>query len=362
MTRFVQLHLLTAYPPGNLNRDDSGRPKTAILGGTTRLRVSSQALKRAFRESEVFARALEGHLGKRTQRLGKLVLERLVQGGMAEKEALAAARKIVTEFAKLKEAPVADAEAPKSKGKPGKTKPDKSHEFEQLVFVSPAEMDAVMAMADKVVAGAEPEPVPPGSAESAADIAMFGRMLANTPERSVEAAVQVAHAITTHKVTVEDDYYTAVAELKEPTADSGAGFVGEAEFGAGVFYPYACVDSDLLERNLGGDAKLADVALSALIEAAATVSPRGKQASYASRARAFYALVETGTAQPRSLALAFVKPVVGSDQLGESIKALSDTRRKMDACYPRDKLGTAEMDMTAGTGSLDSLIAHAIAR
>ena len=362
MTRFVQLHLLTAYPPANLNRDDSGRPKTAILGGTTRLRVSSQALKRAFRESEVFARALEGHLGKRTQRLGKLVLERLVQGGMAEKKALAAARMIVTEFAKLKEASAAEAEAPKGKGKSGKTNTDKSYEFEQLVFVSPAEMDAVMAMADKVIAGAEPEPVSPGYAESAADIAMFGRMLANTPERNVEAAVQVAHAITTHKVTVEDDYYTAVDDLKEPTEDSGAGFVGEAEFGAGVFYLYVCIDRDLLERNLGGDAKLADTALSALIEAAATVSPRGKQASYASRARAFYGLAETGMAQPRSLALAFVKPVAGSDQLGESITALSDTRRRMDACYPCDKLGTAEMDMTAGTGSLDSLIAHAIAR
>lgn len=368
MTRFVQLHLLTAYPPANLNRDDSGRPKTAILGGTPRLRVSSQALKRAFRESDVFARALEGHLGKRTQRLGKLVLERLMAAGMAEKKARAAARTIVTEFAKLKPPPEADGEGEagaakgKAKDKSAKAKPDKSHEFEQLVFVSPAEMDAVMAMAARVAAGAEAESVSPGSAESAADIAMFGRMLANTPERNVEAAVQVAHAITTHKVTVEDDYYTAVDDLKEPAEDSGAGFVGEAEFGAGVFYLYVCVDRDLLERNLGGDAKLADTALKALIEAAATVSPRGKQASYASRARAFYGLVETGDAQPRSLALAFVGRLAGDDQLAASIAALKDMREKMDACYGDVAAKSAEMDVTAKSGALRDLIACATAR
>lgn len=362
MTRFVQLHLLTAYPPANLNRDDSGRPKTAILGGVPRLRVSSQALKRAFRQSEVFARSLDGHLGKRTQRLGKLVLERLLASGMAEKKALEAARTIVAEFAKLKEAPAPDAEGAKDKGKSGKAKSDRSYEFEQLVFVSPAEIDAVMAMADKAAAGGAPQAVSPGSAESAADIAMFGRMLANTPERNVEAAVQVAHAITTHKVTVEDDYYTAVDDLKEAAEDSGAGFVGEAEYGAGVFYLYVCVDRDLLERNLGGDARLADTALAALIEAAATVSPRGKQASYASRARAFYGLVEAGSAQPRSLALAFVKPVTGSDQLLASIEALRAMRAQMDACYGDAAPGSAEMNVPAKAGSMRDLIACAVAR
>jgi CRISPR system Cascade subunit CasC len=362
MTRFVQLHLLTAYPPANLNRDDSGRPKTAVLGGVPRLRVSSQALKRAFRGSEIFARALEGHLGKRTQRLGKVVLERLLASRMEEKKALEAARTIVAEFAKLKEAPAPEGESAKGKGKAGKSKPDKSYEFEQLVFVSPAEMDAVMAMADKVAGGDTPAAVSPGSAESAADIAMFGRMLANTPERNVEAAVQVAHAITTHKVTVEDDYYTAVDDLKEPAEDSGAGFVDEAEYGAGVFYLYVCVDRDLLERNLGGDAKLADTALSALIEAAATVSPRGKQASFASRARAFYGLVEAGPAQPRSLALAFVKPVGGGDQLASSIEALKAMRAQMDACYGDAAPKSAEMDVPAKTGSLRDLIACATAR
>jgi CRISPR system Cascade subunit CasC len=365
MTQFVQLHLLTAYPPSNLNRDDSGRPKTATLGGVMRLRISSQSLKRAYRESEIFAKALADHLGKRTQRLGKLVLERLVAKGLKEKEALAAARTIVQEFAKLKEPPKDEGKAAKSKAKDGeepKPKKDKSYEFEQLVFVSPDEMAAVMAMADAVAGGTTAAPVSPGSAESAADIAMFGRMLANTPEFNVEAAVQIAHAVTTHQVTVEDDYYTAVDDLKEPSEDSGAGFVGEAEFGAGVFYLYACIDRDALERNLGGDKKLADTAIAALVEAAATVAPRGKQASYASRARAFYGLVETGPQQPRSLALAFVDPVAGGDQLGRSIEKLSAMREKMDGCYGDAPPKAAAMDVVAGKGSLRDLIACATAR
>ena len=79
MTTFLQLHLLTAYPPANLNRDDAGQPKTARFGEHLRLRVSSQSLKRAWRSSPVFSEALDGHLGRRTQRLGRLVLDRLVE-------------------------------------------------------------------------------------------------------------------------------------------------------------------------------------------------------------------------------------------------------------------------------------------
>ena len=78
MSRFLQLHLLTFFPPANLNRDDTGRPKTAIVGGATRLRLSSQALKRAWRTSEIFAASLAGHMGQRTQRLGEVVLKHLL--------------------------------------------------------------------------------------------------------------------------------------------------------------------------------------------------------------------------------------------------------------------------------------------
>jgi CRISPR system Cascade subunit CasC len=278
MQRFLQLHLLTVYPPANLNRDDTGRPKTAIFGGAPRLRVSSQSLKRAWRTSEVFEGRLEGHLGKRTQRLGQEIEAHLLAHGCASDEALKIAREVADLF--------------------GKIKPEKDKHpthLEQLAFVSPAEREAALALAERRAAGESGElkaeavlrPV-----DGAVDIAMFGRMLADDPDFNREAAVQVAHAITTHRVIVEDDYYTAVDDLKRPAEDAGAGFVGEAGFAAGVFYLYICINCDLLTRNLDGDEGLARTGIAALIEAAATVAPRGKQASFASRARAGYLLAE----------------------------------------------------------------------
>ena len=113
MSRFLQLHLLTFFPPANLNRDDTGRPKTAVVGGATRLRLSSQALKRAWRTSEIFAAALAGHMGQRTQRLGEVVLEHLRGRGMAEAEALESARDIGGVFGKVKDAKAQPAGATK---------------------------------------------------------------------------------------------------------------------------------------------------------------------------------------------------------------------------------------------------------
>src|ERR1700760_3060608 len=104
MSRFLQLHILTFFPPANLNRDDTGRPKTAVVGGATRLRLSSQALKRAWRTSDIFAAALKGHMGQRTQRLGEVVLAHLLDRGMPEAAALELARDIGGVFGKVKDA------------------------------------------------------------------------------------------------------------------------------------------------------------------------------------------------------------------------------------------------------------------
>src|SRR5690606_27266302 len=193
------------------------------------------------------------------------------------------------------------------------------------------------------------------------DIAMFGRMLADDPDYNREAAVQVAHAITTHRVVVEDDYYTAVDDLKRPAEDTGAGFVGEAGFGAGVFYLYICVDRELLAANLGGAHDLANAGIAALIEAAATVAPRGKQASFASRARAGYVLAEAGDAAPRTLAAAFLKPIGGDDLLGQSIGALERTREAFARAYGEDAGACEVIDVPAGRGTLADVVAFATA-
>ena len=347
MSDFLQLHLLTAFGPSNLNRDDTGRPKGVLFGGVPRLRISSQSLKRAWRTSDVFRGRLEGHLASRTQRLGEDIRRHLVEGGMSEEAALGAARKIAAVFGKLR------------------SESDRNPAFiEQLAFVSPEERAEAFALADRVAAGEELQEKGPKSrdilrrSDAAADIAMFGRMLAADPQFNREAAVQVAHAITTHRMVAEDDYYTAVDDLKsrDEPEDAGAGFVGVQEFGAGVFYLYLCVDRGLLLENLGSDQAVRDASIAALAEAAATVAPRGKRASFASHARAFYALAEKGTSQPRSLAAAFLKPVSGFDQGADSVAALERFRDRLDRAYGPCASDRLTMDIATGEGTLAELV------
>lgn len=348
MSRFLQLHLLTFFPPANLNRDDTGRPKTAVVGGAPRLRLSSQALKRAWRTSDVFTSALAGHMGSRTQRLGDDVQAHLLERQVPPDRARKVAREVAGVFGKLKD-----------EKDPNPTR------IEQLAFIAPEERAAALALAERAAASGEAiEAKSAGllrTADTAADIALFGRMLADDPGYNREAAAQVAHAITTHRVTVEDDYYTAVDDLKRPSEDAGAGFLGEAAFGSGVFYLYLCVDRALLRRNLGGDARAAELAataLGALTEAAATCAPSGKQNSYAAHGRAQYVLAERGDAQPRTLAGAFSRPVTGMDLMEDSIRALTAFRDALDDAYGPASTEQEVMQVGHG-GSLARIIAFA---
>lgn len=344
MTSFLQLHFLTVYPPANLNRDDTGRPKTAQFGGTTRLRLSSQSLKRAWRTSDIFESRLAGHLGKRTQRFGHTIEEHLTAKGTDAVAARKVAREVADLFGKIK----------------GEKDKDPTY-LEQLAFIGREEWEDALALAERLAAGEQIQLDPKlmlRTVDTAVDIAMFGRMLADDPDFNREAAVQVAHAITTHRVTVEDDYYTAVDDLKLSTEDAGAGFIGEAGFGSGVFYLYVCIDRDLLARNLGGDEDLAGEGVAALIEAAATVAPKGKQASFASRARTSFVLAEQGEAAPRTLAAAFLAQVSSDDLLRRSIAVLLETRQAFGRAYGDDP-AHALMDVPDGRGSLGEIVAFA---
>ncbi|HET8552560.1 MAG TPA: type I-E CRISPR-associated protein Cas7/Cse4/CasC [Gammaproteobacteria bacterium] len=349
MNRFAQIHLLTAYPPANLNRDDLGRPKTARMGGAERLRVSSQSLKRAWRTSAVFQEALAGHVGKRTKELGIGIYERFTESGVDAKKAREWTKLIAATFGKLKASK--------------KDKPLNDLEIEQLAHFSPVEIAAV----DALVAKLAEEKRAPTEAEleilrknhQSADIALFGRMLAAAPSFNVEAAAQVAHAVTVHKVAVEDDFFTAVDDLNPRDEDLGAGHMGITEFGAGLFYLYICIDRALLVENLKGDKDLASQAIAALVEAAATVAPTGKQASFGSRARASYVFCETGDAQPRSLVSAFLKPVEGQDQFSDAVESLEKLVKAFDQAYGDGASATAKINVAAGTGSLKEVIACA---
>lgn len=342
MSRFIQLHVLTSYPPSNLNRDDTGSPKTAVVGDCTRLRISSQSLKRAWRTSDIFESSLKGSMGTRTKEMGVQVYKALLSKGVVEKSARDWAKSIAERFGKLKS--------------DKKAENNEDLHVEQLVHFSPEEKAAIDALVARL---ADAKTAPQADDlnllrkdSSAVDIAMFGRMLAKTPAFNTEAAIQVAHAITVHKAAVEDDYFIAVDDLNNGESDAGAAHIGELGFGAGVFYLYICINREQLEKNLGGDVELTRKALAALLEAVAKVSPTGKQNSFASRAYAGYVLAEKGDQQPRSLAQAFLAPVRGQDMLGNAVRELTKRRENFDAVYGACADEHRVLNVEAGTGSL----------
>lgn len=357
MTTFLQFHLLTTYPPSNPNRDDQGRPKQATLGGAPRLRLSSQSIKRALRESPAFQAGLAGNLGVRTKRIGGLVIEHLKGLGATEDKAFEIAKKVSEVFGKLD-------------GKPKKSEAE-TVLTDALVFVSPDEKRAAIEWASAAYRG---EVLPDRkklaeqillAADGAVDVAMFGRMLAGEEKFNIahfnrEAAVQVGHAITTHQALAEEDWYSAVDDLNK-AEDTGAGHLGEHAFGSGVYYLYVCVDCDLLLRNLGGDRALAAKGLEALAMALATATPRGKQNSHAHHPRAGYVRVERGSTQPRDLTGAFFSPVRSQPWEAESVRVLEEMAARLDRAYGPAAEAVAVMDVAKGQGSLAEIAAFAAA-
>lgn len=357
MKRFVQIHALVSYPPSNLNRDDMGRPKTAVMGGKQRLRISSQSIKRAWRESEFFSDALSGHVGYRTKLLGDQIKKALVSGNslstilegkdepvnnpMNEKHANAWAQLIAAVFAKIK---------------------TDSLKSEQLVHVSHDEICAIDSYLSEIAADSRA----PAAKEEAkialcnpvtdVDIALFGRMIADSPKNSVDAAAQVSHPLTIHPVVVEDDYFTAVDDLNKAEEIAGAGHLGVSEFGSGIFYTYVCVNRELLIENLGGNAELANKAISALIECVAKIGPKGKQNSFASRVYASYLMVEQGNQQPRALTAAFMAPFKTDDYLHEGVARMRRERENLEKAYGPCADSFVEMSVPEGIGSLADVL------
>lgn len=349
MNRFIQLHLLTSYPPANLNRDDMGRPKTAKMGGVDRLRVSSQNLKRNWRKSDLFQSALAENLGTRTKMLGTKIYDKLMTAGIPEKKSRLWAQEIAGQFGKLKKAEKDD--------------PYADLEIEQLVHISIAEQRSIDELADALIseqrAPAKEDLDLLRSEEMAVDIALFGRMLASKPAFNIEAACQVAHAISVHPVVIEDDYFTAVDDLNDHSIDAGAAHIGETGFAAGLFYSYICINKEQLIDNLNGDVALANKAIAALTEAAIKVAPEGKQNSFGSRAYASYVLAEKGSQQPRSLSVAYLKPVDknAEDYGGDAVKAIATQRENFDKVYGDCSDAHYEINALEGCGSLTELLA-----
>jgi len=324
MTRsaLLEIHILQNFAPANLNRDDTGAPKECEFGGRRRGRISSQCLKRAIRLHFSRARLLpEENLAHRTKRIVDAIVNRLVESDRVEEDARVVARALITAIG---------------------VKMDEdqtsyllylgNREIEKLVGLCNAHWEALVGGAGSATttgggrtaaqerrarSAALPKELIAQIHEAldggrAADLALFGRMLADRPDLNRDAASQVAHAISTNALTAELDYFTAVDDFN-PAEQTGAGMIGTVEFNSSCFYRYANIDLRQLEANLSCDRDLAVSAATAFVEAAVEAVPTGKQNSMAAHNPPSLAFVVLRERALWNLANAFVRPARVSD-------------------------------------------------
>lgn len=335
----IQIHMLQNYVPSLLNRDDSGSAKSAYFGGRQRGRISSQCLKRSIRLSPVFQQAFkeDGLLANRTKRLPKLINEALEKLGADE----------ATRTAIVQRVPEIGQESTK---RDTKTVDLENLETRQLIFINDSE---VAEMAKKLLAlyqeqGAkkwekmkidEITKALGRSVPKSVDIAMFGRMTTSAAFEDVEAAVQVAHALSANELARVYDFFTAVDDLKkaDEEADAGAGMIGDVELNSSTYYKYFNIHWEELVKNLGGDADVAAKAVTTFVEAAAKAHPSGKQNSTAAFQLPDFVLVEiSDTNLPVSYANAYLKPAQQDYQgtlMENAIQALNDYAEKLRQTY-----------------------------
>ncbi|MDW7657820.1 MAG: type I-E CRISPR-associated protein Cas7/Cse4/CasC [Bacillota bacterium] len=311
-----EFHILKNYPPTNLNRDDSGSPKSCMFGGVQRSRISSQCLKRSWRQSDIFSKHVN-ELGIRTRKLPELVCSELQMMGIDDQYVRAASKK-VTGFGN------------------DKGSENDNNRTSQIMFFSKADITAVAERISQVIREAESldkfekmnvkdwqkkmndVPVRPITV----DIALFGRMVTSDAFADVEASMQVAHAISTHAVNQESDFYTAVDDLVKGGSedDTGAGMMGDTDFNSSCYYIYAALDMEELKANLKNSTeaqKHINGIVRCLVETMAFTNPSGKQNSFAGHVVPDVIYIEKKSRKiPISYANAFSEPVYSTRQKG----------------------------------------------
>lgn len=348
----VELHIIQSFAPSCLNRDDTNAVKDCEFGLHRRVRVSSQCIKRAIRTSPVFSELVGSNTAVRTKLLVSLLSDGLKQRGVSTEEVDKVVPLFVDQYVVLEAGaktkvllylgsdeidrivdrlcqswgellPVAEhvlaelaaQESKKSEGKGGKREKKEN---------------ALTPIAKKLFA----ESI---GATSAVDIALFGRMIAESKDHNVDAACQVAHAISTHRANIEMDFYTAVDDISK---ESGAGMMGTTEFASACFYRYSLLDFEQLVRNLGNDQHLARKAVRAYLMASIMAIPTGKQTSTAPQSPpSFVMAVVRESGFPQSLANAFEEPVYprgNSGVVAQSILRLDDYWGRVVRMYGTD--------------------------
>lgn len=295
---FIEVHVLQNFAPSNLNRDDTGAPKDCDFGGYRRARISSQALKRAVRTEFASMGLLPPEqLGTRTRRLRQRLVSHLVARGRDEEAAGTVADTVIGAL---------------------KLRYERDTPLTQyLIFLGASEIEQLATFCennwDEIQGATLKTPMVNAirallDGGKAADVALFGRMLADLPDRNIDAASQVAHAISTNRVNMEFDFYTAVDDLR-PEDTEGAEMLGTVQFNSSCFYRYANVDIGQLLHNLGGDAELAKATVDAYLRALVSAIPTGKQNSMAAQNPPSFILTVVRDSGLWSLANAFLDPV-----------------------------------------------------
>ena len=317
----IEVHILQNFVPANLNRDDTNTPKDCEFGGVRRARISSQCLKRAIRKSPVFEKTTGVELGTRTKWLVRLLADRLLKNGKRQAEIDAALSGFVPKYL---------SKFDKDKVRTAVLLYFSAEEVDDMakmveenwsIFLNP---DTQAKSIDQLVAALVKKNK---GNTSAPDIAMFGRMLAEKPELSLDAACQVAHAISTHRVNMEMDFYTAVDDLNREE-EAGAGMMGFVGYNSACFYRYACIHWEQLVSNLRGDKELARKTVAGFLKASIEAIPTGKQNTFAAHNPPSFILVtirENGSGW--SLANAFEKPIQitrDGGYIANSVQALDE--------------------------------------
>ncbi|MBU2805858.1 type I-E CRISPR-associated protein Cas7/Cse4/CasC [Acidithiobacillus ferridurans] len=347
MKTLIEIHVLQNFAPSNLNRDDTGAPKDALFGGMRRARVSSQCSKRAVREF-FGERVREGVLGAdelavRTKRVYQAIADALA-GKRDPVESLAKAE-IALSYVKLKAAEGGKTQYLLFLGRREISALAQTIDeyWDQVVAADESDAEKSKGKAKKAAANSAPKEVQARiesifNGGKAIDVALFGRMLADMPEKNQNAACQIAHAISTHAVEREFDFYTAVDDLK-PDDTAGADMMGTVEFNSACYYRYAVVDWEKLVENLQGDTELAAKGLRIFLQGFVEAEPSGKQNSFAAHnPPEFVAVSVCSNAAPRNLANAFetaIRARPGESLTRKSVEALAIRANALHEAYPR---------------------------
>ncbi|MBB5350955.1 CRISPR system Cascade subunit CasC [Haloferula luteola] len=289
----IELHILQSFPVSCLNRDDVGSPKSALFGGTRRARISSQCLKRA---SRLLAHDLHrGFDGIRSRYLLAPFTDALLQAGLEEELAKAKADELCKLFSK-----------------PDSKNPD---QVTTAVYLSPSE---IANISTAIAAGEETKKaIKNATRNDAADIALFGRMVANDASLNVEGAAMFSHALSTHRTDNEVDFFSAVDDRKVDSEDAGASMIGTLEFNSATYYRYLAINLDLLAspQHLAGlsDDERKDI-LRTFIRSALVAVPGARKNSMNAGTLPHEVLgIRKPTGQPLQLINAFENPVKAHD-------------------------------------------------